>query len=75
MGRHHRYRDHRYNGGKLILGIILVAIAFLVVFTPASFEFFDKYWRFVSIEGIGFVFIGVGIIGFILILQSLSRFR
>lgn len=59
--------------GKLILGIVLVVVSFLVVFVPASFEFLEKIISFQTIQGVGLVFIGVGIVGFIIIINSLSN--
>ena len=58
--------------GKLLLGIGMVGIAYFGLFVPKTFEIIEKYISIQSIQGVGFLLIGVGIIGFVLICGGLN---
>lgn len=49
---------------KIAFGIGLMAIAYFGMFNPSSFEFLENFMSFQSIQGMFFVFLAMGLIGF-----------
>ena len=58
---------------KIILGLLMVGSAYFVLFVPKTYELIENYISFSEMVGIGYLAIGMGIIGLGLIFNGLSN--
>lgn len=57
---------------KITTGVILLAVAYFGMFDPSVFEFLEDIISFQHIQGLFFVFLILGIIGFSTLMQGIN---